>query len=486
MIREAHDYRVGLFDRHCRKLTGRSYSAMPNAVVRDFPPETMRPGDVFLMNDTYLTEGSIGHLPDLCSTVPVFHDGEVVAYHPGLRPPRRHRRTGAGLDAGHRHHRVRGRPGGAADQALRRRPAQRGGVHHHQAQHPRARDARRRSRQRGAGLRDGRAPDGGAVRALRTRDGRSLLPGHPRQVPRHLPQRAAAEDRRRRICLAGLCRARRRQRSQAAQARAQDDQARRAHHARLHRHRSAIDRPDQLAGGLCGRRLPDQMDRADPAQPRRHAGARRRDPRQRRRVRGVRRGVPAQGHVDHAANGRRRPMRARSCCCAASGCWPAWSRRRSTAACRRIRRPSATPASSATTPTASRFFRARCSAAAPAGATTPTATTPSTSCRIRATSRPSSPRRAFRCWSRSSRCARIPAAPASGAAASATRSTIARWSIAAPSSPPTGCGSAATASTAARPGSRSASRVDVEGQRRATSAAWSTASRCSQGRWCAW
>jgi N-methylhydantoinase B len=78
MIREAHDYRVGLFDRHCRKLTGRSYSAMPNAVVRDFPG--MRPGDVFLMNDTYLSEGSIGHLPDLCSTVPVFHNGEVVAF----------------------------------------------------------------------------------------------------------------------------------------------------------------------------------------------------------------------------------------------------------------------------------------------------------------------------------------------------------------------------------------------------------------------
>ncbi len=80
MIREAHDYRVGLFDRYCRKLTGRSYSAMPNAVVRDYPPETMAPGDVFLMNDTYLTEGSIGHLPDVCSTVPVFHAGQVVAY----------------------------------------------------------------------------------------------------------------------------------------------------------------------------------------------------------------------------------------------------------------------------------------------------------------------------------------------------------------------------------------------------------------------
>lgn len=80
MIREAHDYRVGLFDKHCRKLTGRSYSAMPDAVVRDYPPETMQPGDVFFMNDTYDTEGSIGHLPDMCSTVPVFHDGAVVAY----------------------------------------------------------------------------------------------------------------------------------------------------------------------------------------------------------------------------------------------------------------------------------------------------------------------------------------------------------------------------------------------------------------------
>ena len=80
MIREAHDYRVGLFDRFCRKLTGRSYSAMPDAVVRDYPPETMKPGDVFFMNDTYDTEGAIGHLPDMCSTVPVFHNGEVVAH----------------------------------------------------------------------------------------------------------------------------------------------------------------------------------------------------------------------------------------------------------------------------------------------------------------------------------------------------------------------------------------------------------------------
>ena len=48
--------------------------------MRDFPIETMQPGDVFFHNDVYGSEGGIGHLPDLCVTVPVFHEGEVVAF----------------------------------------------------------------------------------------------------------------------------------------------------------------------------------------------------------------------------------------------------------------------------------------------------------------------------------------------------------------------------------------------------------------------
>jgi len=80
MIRDAHDYRAGIHDRHLRKLTGRSYSALVHPVVRDHPIRTMRPGDVFFHNDVYLSEGGIGHLPDLCVTAPVFHDGEVVAF----------------------------------------------------------------------------------------------------------------------------------------------------------------------------------------------------------------------------------------------------------------------------------------------------------------------------------------------------------------------------------------------------------------------
>ncbi len=80
MIRDAHDFRAGIHDRKLRKLTGRSYSALVHPVVRDYPPETMRPGDVFFHNDVYLSEGGIGHLPDLCVTVPVFHDEDVVAF----------------------------------------------------------------------------------------------------------------------------------------------------------------------------------------------------------------------------------------------------------------------------------------------------------------------------------------------------------------------------------------------------------------------
>ncbi len=80
MIRDAHDFRAGIHDRRLRKLTGRSYSALVHPVVRDFPLETMRPGDVYFHNDVYLSEGGIGHLPDLCVTVPVFVDGEVVAF----------------------------------------------------------------------------------------------------------------------------------------------------------------------------------------------------------------------------------------------------------------------------------------------------------------------------------------------------------------------------------------------------------------------
>ena len=80
MIRDAHDFRAGIHDRLLRKLTGRSYSALVHPIARDFPMTQMRSGDVFFHNDVYRSEGGIGHLPDLCVTVPVFYDGNVVAF----------------------------------------------------------------------------------------------------------------------------------------------------------------------------------------------------------------------------------------------------------------------------------------------------------------------------------------------------------------------------------------------------------------------
>lgn len=80
MIRDAHDFRAGIHDRQLRKLTGRSYSALVHPIVRDYPMDTMNPGDVYFHNDVYLSEGGIGHLPDLCVTVPVFFEGEVVCF----------------------------------------------------------------------------------------------------------------------------------------------------------------------------------------------------------------------------------------------------------------------------------------------------------------------------------------------------------------------------------------------------------------------
>ena len=266
MIREAHDYRVGLFDRHCRKLTGRSYSAMPNAVVRDFPPETMQPGDVFLMNDTYLSEGSIGHLPDLCSTVPVFHRGEVVAY----------------IQAFGHHDDIGGRvpgsmPGTAAtvfEEGLAVPPIKlySAGVRNDAVftivkRNTRVPDmlaadldsevqACLMGARRMAELfeRFGRETVEACFQAIldKCRDifRRELLPkiadGEYRWED-YVEHDGVTDPKLHKLAI-------------------NDDQARGPHYARLHRYRSAVHRPDQLARRLCRRRIPDQMDRADPAQ----------------------------------------------------------------------------------------------------------------------------------------------------------------------------------------------------------------------------
>jgi N-methylhydantoinase B/oxoprolinase/acetone carboxylase alpha subunit len=84
IVKEAQDASAAIFDP--RGNTIAQSVAIPahlgmlipavETIVETFPPDEMRPGDVYLMNDPY--DGGT-HLPDLTVVKPVFADGEVVA-----------------------------------------------------------------------------------------------------------------------------------------------------------------------------------------------------------------------------------------------------------------------------------------------------------------------------------------------------------------------------------------------------------------------
>ena len=155
MIRDAHDFRAGIHDRQLRKLTGRSYSALVHPVARDFPLDEMQEGDVFFHNDVYESEGGIGHLPDLCVTVPVFHQG-VVAF---VQAFGHHDDIGGAcpgsMPSGRRASSRRGCP--FRRSSCGTRSSQQGGAADHDPQLAHARQPRRRPRRRVLGLPHGRA-----------------------------------------------------------------------------------------------------------------------------------------------------------------------------------------------------------------------------------------------------------------------------------------------------------------------------------------
>jgi N-methylhydantoinase B len=84
-IREAEDLSVALFDRHAALVSTAVYTpgqvgSMPQALrnaLQFFPPESLRPGDGIVMNDSYLGNG---HLPDVYCFAPIFRGQELVGY----------------------------------------------------------------------------------------------------------------------------------------------------------------------------------------------------------------------------------------------------------------------------------------------------------------------------------------------------------------------------------------------------------------------
>lgn len=84
IVREAGDLSAGIFDAKGNMLaqavtgTPGHVNSMAESVkhfVRAFPPETMKPGDIYITNDPWM---GTGHLNDFVLTTPAFHKGRLV------------------------------------------------------------------------------------------------------------------------------------------------------------------------------------------------------------------------------------------------------------------------------------------------------------------------------------------------------------------------------------------------------------------------
>jgi N-methylhydantoinase B len=86
LVRDANDYAVVLTDRRGHSLAQSSMSipsfisTLPRSVrhfLAVFPLETLKPGDVLITNDPWL---GTGHIHDVTTARPLFHEGELVAF----------------------------------------------------------------------------------------------------------------------------------------------------------------------------------------------------------------------------------------------------------------------------------------------------------------------------------------------------------------------------------------------------------------------
>lgn len=85
-IKERKDCSVGLFDGHGHLIVQASHIPVHlgslqggvQAVLENFPPDQIRPGDAFICNDPYLAGGS--HTPDISILTPVFIEGRLAFF----------------------------------------------------------------------------------------------------------------------------------------------------------------------------------------------------------------------------------------------------------------------------------------------------------------------------------------------------------------------------------------------------------------------
>jgi N-methylhydantoinase B len=84
-VREGDDFSTAIFNSDAIMIAQGNFSpghlgsmpAVAKTVLQYFPPETLRPGDSILVNDSFI---GAGHFPDTYEIMPVFLDGSIVGF----------------------------------------------------------------------------------------------------------------------------------------------------------------------------------------------------------------------------------------------------------------------------------------------------------------------------------------------------------------------------------------------------------------------
>jgi N-methylhydantoinase B len=82
-IREKKDFYTSLFDADGVMAVGSNmpvFGDMSGSVFKRFPPETMKPGDLYWYSDCYESTGAVSHSNDQVLIAPVFHEGRRCAF----------------------------------------------------------------------------------------------------------------------------------------------------------------------------------------------------------------------------------------------------------------------------------------------------------------------------------------------------------------------------------------------------------------------
>ncbi|NWF91308.1 MAG: hydantoinase B/oxoprolinase family protein [Syntrophaceae bacterium] len=86
LLRDAHDYTCMFTDRKGRELAQGTFATPGQSgamalgiknLVNKLPPETYKPGDIFITNDPWALAG---HLNDVCLISPIFYKGQLTAF----------------------------------------------------------------------------------------------------------------------------------------------------------------------------------------------------------------------------------------------------------------------------------------------------------------------------------------------------------------------------------------------------------------------